>query len=95
MRRAPRFHDYHDVLADADALLANGYERGGNWGLGQVCNHLAATMERSLDGFPSLMPWPVRVVARWFVLKRVLRHQPFRRTVAAPGVRAAFIRAVA
>jgi hypothetical protein len=85
MRRPIRFHDYDEVLADADALLAKGYERSGNWGLGQVCNHLAATMERSLDGFPSLMPWPVRVFARWFVLKKVLRHEPLRRTVAAPA----------
>jgi uncharacterized protein DUF1569 len=85
MRRSLHFHNYDEVLADADALLAKGYARAGHWGLGQVCNHLAATMEKSLDGFPSLMPWPVRVVARWFVLKKVLRHEPFRRTVSAPA----------
>jgi hypothetical protein len=85
MRRTLRFHTYDDILADADALVARGYERSGKWGLGQMCHHLAAAMEQSLDGFPSLMPWPVRVVARWFVLKRVLRHVPFRRTIAAPA----------
>jgi hypothetical protein len=85
MRRTIRFHDFDEVLADADALLAKEYERAGNWGLGQVCNHLAATMEMSLDGFPSLMPWPVRVVARRFALKKVLQHEPFRRTAPAPA----------
>jgi hypothetical protein len=85
MRRTLRYHDYDEVLADADALLAKGYERAGNWSLGQICDHLAVTMEKSLDGFPSLMLWPVRVVARWFVLKKVLRHEPFRRRVAAPA----------
>jgi hypothetical protein len=39
----------------------------------------------SLDGFPSLMPWPVRVLARGFALQKVLRHEPFRRTAAAPA----------
>jgi hypothetical protein len=85
MRRSLRFHDYDDVLADAGALLTKGYERAGNWGLGQVCNHLAATMELSLDGFPSLMPWPIRVAARTFAFSKVLRHEPFRRTAAAPA----------
>jgi hypothetical protein len=85
MRRTVRFHNYEDVLADADTLLAKGYERAGTWGLGQICHHLAAAMEKSLDGFPSLLPWPVRLVARGFVLKKVLRHEPFRRTIAAPA----------
>jgi hypothetical protein len=84
MRRTLHFHNYDEVLADAGALSAHGYERAGQWGLGQICHHLAAAMEQSLDGFPSLLPWPVRLVARWFVLKKVLRHDPFRRTVAAP-----------
>jgi hypothetical protein len=85
MRRLLCFQNYDEVLADADALLAKGYQRAGHWCLGQICHHLAATMEKSLDGFPSLMPWPVRVVARWLVLRSVLRHAPLRRTVAAPA----------
>ena len=85
MRRALRFHNFDEILADADVFLTRGYEKIGNWSLGRICHHLAATMEKSLDGFPSLMPWPVRLVARWFVLRKVLRHDPFRRTVAAPA----------
>jgi hypothetical protein len=83
-RRDLRLHSYDDALADAEALLALGYDRAGNWGLGQACQHLAASMEMSLDGFPSRFPWPVRVVARWFVLGKILKHRVFRRRFPAP-----------
>jgi hypothetical protein len=84
-RREVRFGDYDAVLADAEALLAGGYARAGSWTLGQAAHHLAAIMEGSLDGFPSRLPWPVRLVARWFVLGRILRHRVFRRRVPAPA----------
>src|SRR5262245_41047435 len=83
-RRTLRFHNSGDVLADAESLLRSGYDRAGNWNLGQVCHHLATVVEMSLDGFPIRFPWPVRLAARWLVLGSVLRHQPFRRRVAAP-----------
>jgi hypothetical protein len=83
-RRDLRLHDYDAVLADAEALLAGGYDRAGSWSLGQVCHHLAASMEMSLDGFPSRFPWPVRLVARWFALGKILKHRVFRRRFPAP-----------
>ncbi len=79
-----RFHDFDEVLADADTLLAKGYQRVGNWGLAQIADHLTRVIGLSLDGFPSLFPWPVRVLARWFVLPRLMRHQVVRRRVPAP-----------
>src|SRR5437763_1213246 len=83
-RRDLRLPNYDAALADAEALLATGYDRVGNWSLGQVCDHLAATMERSLDGFPTRFWWPVRLLARWLFLGKVLRHQVFRRRFPAP-----------
>src|SRR4051812_6434609 len=83
-RRTLRFHDFDQVLADADALLATGYERAGNWNLAQVADHLTRVIALSLDGFPSLLPWPVRALAHWIVLPRLLRHQVVRRRVPAP-----------
>jgi hypothetical protein len=76
-RRTLRFHDFDAVLRDARALLAGGYSRAGNWSLGQVCQHLATVFGMSLDGFPSRAPWPIRLVARTFVLGRILRHKVF------------------
>jgi hypothetical protein len=83
-RRTLRLPSYDDVLAEAESLLAAGYNRAGNWGLAQVCHHLAVVMEMSLDGFPSRFPWFVRLGARWFVLGRILKHRVFRRRFAAP-----------
>jgi hypothetical protein len=83
-RRELRLLDFDRVLADADRLLAGGYRRAGNWSLAQVCDHLATIVTMSLDGFPSLMPWPIRLAARWFALGPMLRHQVFRSRFTAP-----------
>jgi Protein of unknown function (DUF1569) len=85
MRRTPRYHSYLEMLADAEGLAANGYERAGNWSLGQVCRHLTHTMEKSLDGFPGLKPWPFRLAARTFVLGGILQHRQHKRRFPAPG----------
>src|SRR5262249_26306599 len=84
-RRTLRLADYDAILREAEALLRAGYERAGNWGLGQVCDHLATIMEMSLDGVPGRFPWPVRLVARWLFLPRILRHRVFRRRFPAPA----------
>lgn len=84
MKRTLTFRSYDDVLAEADALSTGGYAKTGQWGLGQMCEHLAKTMERSLDGFPSRLPWPMRLVARTFVLGGILKHRPFNRRFPAP-----------
>ena len=41
MRRTIEFDSIDDVLAEAERLQENGYDRDGNWSLGQLCNHLA------------------------------------------------------
>jgi len=83
-RRSLRFADFAAVLRDADALLAGGYERAGNWSLGQVSTHLAKVVEMSLDGFPWYLPWPLTALARWVALGAILRHEPTRRRHRAP-----------
>ena len=42
-------------------LQAMGYQRCGNWTLGQICHHLAIFMRGSLDGFSWKIPWIFRV----------------------------------
>jgi hypothetical protein len=85
MRRTLRFTSYDEILADAEALAAKGYDRAGAWGLGQACDHLAKTMERSLDGFPDKMPLPFRVLARWVALGGILKHRQTNRKFPAPA----------
>jgi hypothetical protein len=83
-RRTLRFHDFDQVLSDADRLLA-GYTRAGNWTLAQIATHLAIVLEMSLDGFPRYLPWPLTLLPRWFALGKILRHERFRRRVPAPN----------
>jgi hypothetical protein len=84
MRRTPRFHSYDDVLGDAEAMHSGGYDRVGNWSLGQVCSHLGLAMDRAIDGFPTVYPAPFRWVARWLVLGKLLNHQQQKRRFPAP-----------
>ncbi|MBX7165856.1 MAG: DUF1569 domain-containing protein [Pirellulales bacterium] len=73
-RRKLRFNSLDEVLADAEHLLRDGYRRSGNWTLGQVCNHLGAAVTVALAPTRSLQPWPVRFVAKHFVLPQVFRE---------------------
>lgn len=55
------YHDWDDLLRDLDTLQRQGYDKAGNWSLGQVCAHLNDWMRFPLDGFPK-PPFPVRVL---------------------------------
>jgi hypothetical protein len=83
-RRPLRLSDLDAVVREAEGLLTNGYTRGGRWSLGQNADHLAQAIERSLDGYPAMLPAPVRWLARWLFLKKVLRHDALKRKVDAP-----------
>jgi hypothetical protein len=75
MKRRPLdFRTFDEVIADLDRLQG-GYRKGGNWSLGQVCNHLGLFVRGSLDGFSGPKPrWYIRLVApaitRWMIKKR-------------------------
>lgn len=63
-RQSLEFGDLSEAVAHGRSLQDTGYQQLGNWSLGQVCNHLAGTMEFSIDGFPSTLPTPVAAVMR-------------------------------
>lgn len=73
LRERLSFGSMEEAVGYARGLLASGYERRGAWSLGQICKHLAGTMEMSRRGFPPLkVPLPVRLarpMTRWWVLK--------------------------
>ena len=60
-RRKLTFVTLDDVVKDAENLQAKGYEKAGNWDLGQVCLHLADWMRFPMDGFPK-PPLPIRLM---------------------------------
>lgn len=79
-RRQLKFETLAEVVRDAQNLLANGYDRAGNWDLAQCANHLAFWMTCPIDGFGK-GPVPVRMflwIARNTVgpkqLKKVLAN---------------------
>lgn len=83
-RRPLRLADLDAVVRETESLLTNGYTRTGRWSLGQIADHLAQAIDRSLDGYPSRLPAPVRWLLRWLLLKKVLRHDVLNRKVDAP-----------
>ena len=56
-RRELRFETLDDARRDVRHLLAVGYDKAGNWSLGQACHHLAVWVRYPLDGFPALPAW--------------------------------------
>ena len=56
-RRDLRFETLDDARRDVRHLAAVGYDKAGNWSLGQACYHLAIWVRYPLDGFPPLPAW--------------------------------------
>lgn len=63
-RRRLRFDSYGDVLLDAELLVAGQSRLLGNWSLGQILHHLAASMNASIDGLDVDVAWWRRALVR-------------------------------
>jgi len=62
-RRQLKFETFDDVLSDAERLVASQNCRMlGNWALPELINHLAMTMNSSIDGFAAKAPFLIRWV---------------------------------
>ncbi len=70
-RRTLELHSYDELLADVRMLADTPHRQLGNWSLGEVCQHLAKTMDVSLDGSQARAPWALRLVGP-FIKKRFL-----------------------
>ncbi|VTT97661.1 Uncharacterized protein OS=Leptonema illini DSM 21528 GN=Lepil_0134 PE=4 SV=1: DUF1569 [Gemmataceae bacterium] len=68
-RRKLSFASLDEVVAEAENLLARGYDRAGNWDLAQVAGHLANWLSYPVEGFPKVplvlrpVVWLVRTTA--------------------------------
>lgn len=83
-RRTVHYGSYQDLLEDAERLGASKVQILGNWSLGQVLGHLATSMNASIDGFSSTVPWPLRLLGR-LLLRRRLLHGPLRPGIKLPA----------
>src|SRR5690242_5077248 len=72
-RRPLRFNGLADIRADVEALAqAKQLRNLGNWPPGQVLNHLAVVMNKSVDGFTARPPRIVRFFLRLLLKRRIL-----------------------
>jgi hypothetical protein len=71
-RRPVRYQTFDEVLAEAEAAAATGAATTGNWSLGQIFEHIAIALERSIDGFEFTVGWPLRLLGRYVIKQRML-----------------------
>jgi hypothetical protein len=78
-RRDLHFQSLDDILAEVDRI-ANCSRVGtlGNWSAGQIFEHVARVMDRSIDGFDSRLPAILR-----FILGRTMKSRMLNRPMAA------------
>jgi hypothetical protein len=80
-RRKLTFASLDEVAADAENLLARGYDRAGNWDLAQVAGHVAEWMRFPLDGFPK----PPLLIRPILWLMKVTAGRKMREKILAEG----------
>lgn len=68
-KRQLKFETLNEMLLEAARLHEYGYQRSGNWSLGQACGHISQWMQFPIDGFPT-QPLPLRAI--FWVLKRTI-----------------------
>lgn len=73
-RRDVHYDSIDQLLEDAEQVVAGPSRTLGNWSLGQILEHLAITMHKSIDGFPALAPWPLRAMIRLMMKQKFLTH---------------------
>src|SRR5262245_40050365 len=62
-RRTLHFDSLQEVLAEAERLAKGRVRVLGNWSQGKIYQHLATTMDCSIDGWGFSAPWYVRLLA--------------------------------
>jgi hypothetical protein len=63
-RREVHYDSLEMFLGDVDRLVAAGAVTTGNWSMAQIFEHLAIVIDKSVDGYGSPAPWPIRIVGK-------------------------------
>jgi hypothetical protein len=82
-RRKLEFATLDEVIPEVDRLL-QGHRTLGNWSLGQICNHLAASIAMAVEGPPFQAPWVVRKTVGPLILARILKSGRFPNGIRLP-----------
>ncbi len=78
-RRNVHYASYADFIADAENLAGRPIDTLGNWTQAQIYQHLAISLDTSIDGSPFVLPAP----ARW--LMSLLMKKKFLTKAIPPG----------
>ncbi len=71
-RRDVHYSSLDELLADAQRCASGNVRLLGNWSPGQIYEHLARSMDASIDGFDFSMPAPVRWLMSLLMKKKFL-----------------------
>ena len=68
-----KLDDLSAAVVEAESLLASGYDRRGQWAIGQICRHLCLVQNPSVDGYPKWMSLFafLRPLMRWWLLPKL------------------------
>lgn len=73
-RRTLSYASLQEIVDDANRLTAAGASTTGGWTKGQIFDHLARTMDLSLDGFPFKAPWLFRMVGTYYYKSHIFKN---------------------
>lgn len=80
----PELKNFDEVLAYAERLHQNGYDRTGKWDLAQVLDHLTYFMNGALGGYTFKVPWIIKALLGKPVLRSILSKKRMKRGVFTP-----------
>lgn len=80
-----KFSSLEEVVSLARRLEKGGYTRKGDWGLGQVCHHLACWLTYPVDGFPK-QPWFVRMLLG--IMRATMGKSQLKKILSEEGMKA-------
>ena len=72
-RRSARYESLEALLEEARSLAASDVAPLGNWSIGQVYEHLARSLDSSIDGAGFALPAPVRWMMTLLMKRKFLK----------------------
>lgn len=73
-RRSLSYASLQEIIDDATRLTEADAPTTGGWSKGQIFEHLARLMDRSLDGFDFGVAWPIRLIGKYYFKQRIFKH---------------------
>ncbi len=74
-RRSVRYESLEDFYADAERMAGVDVQPLGNWSPGQIYEHMARSLDSSIDGVGSSMPAPVRWMMTLLMKRKFLEKE--------------------